>query len=87
MAGDESGTRTEAVATRVVWFRDHALRVRDNDALSAAVAGASEVHCSIVPVYLWKSPLELLAPIDTTTGGTASDVFVANARAGTISCV
>ncbi len=74
-------TPSKADAVRVVWFRDHALRVRDNDALDAALTASrstNKPHGRIVPIYLWKS-FDSLIPIDPVTGGTASDVFVANA--------
>ena len=78
-----------AATTRVVWFRDHVLRIRDNDALDAAVkashAAASEAiaitQSKIVPVYLWSGVNNNnndLSPVDVATGGIASDVFVAN---------
>ena len=74
------GSNKAEVAVKVVWFRDHALRVRDNDALSAALdKSTSQLPSKIVPIYLWRSHAESLAPVDSTTGGTASDVFVANA--------
>ena len=69
-----------------MWFRDHALRIRDNDALDAAAKDAKRSSDDlapriptggIVPVYLWTSSSS--SSVDDATGGTASDVFVANA--------
>ena len=58
-------------STAVVWFRDHCLRTRDNEALAAAVA--SKV---VVPIFLWPSHDDGKAAVDPATGGTAKDVFV-----------
>jgi len=86
-------------AVKVVWFRNHALRVRDNDALHDAVkdslgalsgpTGVDTNHSNdnkavVVPVYLWSSSSSTDetsddSPVDVITGGTASDVFLANA--------
>ncbi len=74
----QTSEASRADAVRVVWFREHALRVRDNDALDAAMAASAAPQNKIVPVYLWKS-FNSLSFIDISTGGTASDVFVANA--------
>ena len=59
-------------STAVVWFRDHCLRTRDNEALTAAVTVASKV----VPIFLWPSHDDGKAAVDPATGGTAKDVFV-----------
>lgn len=68
-------------AVKVVWFREHALRIHDNEAVSAAVndcvSDANNENNSILPVYLWNTFGD--TPIDKETGGTAKDVFVANA--------
>ena len=70
---------------KIVWFRDHALRINDNEALTAAVKESLTSSSSILPVYLWtssaeeKSQLGTGRPVDKSTGGTARDVFVANA--------
>jgi len=68
---------------RLVWFRDHSLRVRDNDALYHAV-NSMKNKTSVVPVYIWNASDETDdgSPVDATTGGTASDVFLANALNG-----
>ena len=69
-------------ATKIVWFRDHALRIHDNDALTAAVKDSlvSSTDASIIPIYLWTSHSE--GPVDVKSGGTAKNVFVANALEG-----
>jgi deoxyribodipyrimidine photo-lyase len=71
--------RSSLGATKIVWFRDHALRIHDNEAISAAVADSSTslTKTSIVPVYLWTTVGD--ESVDKKTGGTAKDVFVANA--------
>ena len=60
----------------IVWFRDHALRVKDNESLTSAVQEAISLSAPVMPVYLWT------APIDERTGGKAKDVFVAQALKG-----
>ena len=81
-----ASTQTHST-TKVVWFRNHALRIRDNDALhtaieeSQAAAAAATVATNVknvFSVYLWSSE-NSGSPVDTTNGGTARDVFVANA--------
>jgi len=57
---------------KLVWFRDHALRVSDNKALTKAVEVAKLSDSKILPVFVWTSP------VDERTGGTASDVFRAH---------
>ena len=61
---------------KLVWFRDHALRMRDNQALTKAVEAAKLSDSKILPVFLWTSR------VDQRTGGTASDVFLAHALMG-----
>jgi len=58
---------------KLVWFRDHALRMSVNQALAKAVEAAKLSDSKILPVFLWTSP------VDQRTGGTASDVFRAHA--------
>ena len=85
-----STTATDTRRNKVVWFRDHCLRVQDNEALTKAVkdalssngdrAGTDDISASpsIVPVFLWKG-YNSNSPVDTATGGTAKDVFVSYA--------
>ena len=66
-------------STAVVWFRDHCLRTLDNEALTAAVDADDT---AVLPVFLWPTRgdgSEQAAIVDPTTGGTAKDVFVAQA--------
>ena len=66
---------------KLVWFRDHALRIQDNEALHTAIAETDE-NGSIQPFYLWQSSAKDATypnPINTQTGGTARDVFTATA--------
>ena len=62
-------------STVVVWFRDHCLRTLDNEALTAAVA--DDANSAVVPVFLWHG--DGSNAVDPATGGTAKDVFVAQA--------
>jgi len=58
---------------KLVWFRDHALRIRHNQALTKAVEAAKLSDSKILPVFLWTSR------VDQRTSGTASDIFRAHA--------
>ncbi len=106
-------TNINLQATKIVWFRDHAIRINDNEAISTAVndcisesefksTSAFESNTnirsnniqnnSVLPLYLWSTVEEVThigtaegkdartgTPISKETGGTAKDVFVANA--------
>jgi len=97
-----SSTTSSAPAKKIVWFRDHALRIDDNEALASAIKDSTSSF-SIIPVYLWTTstsaaaaaagdnmihqdgtvqPIRTLTPINVKTGGTARDVFMANALDG-----
>lgn len=77
-------TQQKEGTRKLVWFRDHALRVNDNEALTSAVEESSEISSAIIPVYLWgtsshSTESESLLPINERTGGSAKDLFTANA--------
>ncbi len=80
-------TQHKEGARKLVWFRDHALRVNDNEALTSAVEESVESSSSIIPVYLWGTSSAStetqqnlsLSPINERTGGSAKDLFTANA--------
>jgi deoxyribodipyrimidine photolyase len=100
-----SSLSTNLAATKIVWFREHAIRINNNEAISTAVndciseSGANinsnnVQNNSILPLYLWSTvedtdigtgkgtgqgTTEIGTPISKETGGTAKDVFVANA--------
>lgn len=60
-------------SSKLVWFRDFALRIHDNVALSSAVlSDDAAIKTFIQPISLVTSP-------NLRTGGTARDVFTVNA--------
>lgn len=60
-------------STRVVWFRDFALRIHDNAALASAIlSNDAGIKTRIQPISLFTFP-------NLRTGGTARDVFTVNA--------
>ena len=89
-AGTGQTTTTAAgqrTATRVVWFRDHCLRLSDNPSLSAAVEACLRSSSSsssddpdgggrVLPVFLWQMGTDVARE---GHGGTARDVLVARA--------
>lgn len=72
--------RSALKSTKIVWFRDHALRINDNEAFAVAAKETSSAatDTSIIPVYLWSTGSSNGA-IVAKSGGTAKDVFVADA--------
>ena len=89
----DTPVRSRSSAKKVVWFRNHGLRIRDNEALYRAVedAAVGNVGHSILPVYLWnqqqqtndddkKRSNDINDDIHLADygGGTASEVFIAN---------
>lgn len=64
-------TTTETSATnKIVWFRDHGLRLQDNEALFRAM-DECQPSSSIIPIYLWGKDFG-----NDASGGTASDLFI-----------
>ena len=85
-AGTGQTTTTAAgqrTMTRVVWFRDHCLRLSDNPSLSAAVEACLRSSSDdpdgggrVLPVFLWQMGTDVARE---GHGGTARDVLVARA--------
>ena len=85
-AGTGQTTTTAAgqrTTTRVVWFRDHCLRLSDNPSLSAAVEACLRSSSDdpdgggrVLPVFLWQMGTDVARE---GHGGTARDVLVARA--------
>ena len=78
------GRQSSLEATKIVWFRDHALRINDNEALTTAIQDSSGngSDATILPLYLWPATTSTHIgqnPIDPKTGGTAKDVFISSA--------
>lgn len=78
-------TNVSSAKKKIIWFRDHALRVNNNKALVSAVENCIVDSSLLIPVFLWgmrgsiSKNSSLSLPIDERTGGTAKDVFVTNA--------
>jgi deoxyribodipyrimidine photolyase len=78
---------TKPSTNKVVWFRNHVLRIQDNQALDEAISECQRSSSSssstsltdsasaIIPIYLWD---EQCNDDINTSGGTASDLFIAH---------
>lgn len=64
---------TASKNNKIAWFRNHALRLNDNESLLAAIKECSSPS-TIIPIYLWEKKQS-----DDQTGGTASVLFTAHA--------
>lgn len=77
---------SKSTCNKIVWFRDHGLRIQDNEALYNAIKACQQhttnVQSSaddqsspmIIPIYLWnRDPYQ-----DSSGGGTASELFIAH---------
>ena len=58
---------------KIAWFRNHALRLNDNESLLAAIEECNSETSTIVPVFLWEKHSG-----DDGSGGTASELFTAH---------
>ena len=58
---------------KIAWFRNHALRINDNESLLAAIEECNSEISTIVPIFLWEKHSE-----DDGSGGTASELFTAH---------
>jgi len=64
----------------ITWFRNHALRINDNEALCSAMNDCgSSSNNNVFPIYLWETNSKEGTVIDEADGGTASELFVAHA--------
>ena len=73
-----TGNVITSSTTKILWFRSNSLRIKDNDAIVTAIEESRESD-SILPIYLWNTDDVSSdgAPVNSATGGTASDVFLA----------